>query len=272
MTHTRPIRIAAQLHPQHGTWAALGSAVDRSEDLGYDAAYNWDHFFPLYGDPDGSHFEAFTTLAAWAERTSSITLGTLVTCAAYRNANLVADSIRTIDHIAGGGRTVFGVGAGWFERDFDDYGYKYATTGERAAQLAKSIRVVRHRWQILNPSPVQPVPVMVGGVGERLTLRIVAEQADIWHAMFPAHAADLHGPIAALGRHCADVGRSPDDLEWAVGVEPDDLDRFLSVEAPVLLAAGFTQFTLGFNGPDWDVSAGRDWLLWRDHMNEQRCS
>jgi len=111
------------------------------------------------------------------------------------------------------------------------------------------------------------MPILVAGTGERRTLRLVAEHADSWHAAFPERPAELEPKVAALLRWCDTVGRDPAEIEWGLGVEPDDLDRFLRQDADRLLAMGFTQFTLGFNGPDWDVGGGARWLAWRDDRN-----
>ncbi len=265
----RPIRIGAQLHPQHGDYSAIRDAVTATEELGYDIVYNWDHFYPLYGSPDGNHFEAWTMLAAWAEQTSRIEFGPLVTCNSYRNPQLLADMARTVDHISGG-RLVLGMGSGWFKRDYDEYGYEFGTAGSRLRDLGAALPLIQERFNKLTPPPVRRPPILIGGAGEKVTLKLVANYAQGWHALFPQHAEQLEPKVAALRHWCNEIGRDPHDIEWGVGMEPNDLDRFLAEEAPKLLDMGFTQFTLGFNGPDWDVEAGQRWLEWRDELNAKR--
>lgn len=259
----RPIRIAAQLHPQHGTYRGLRDAAVRAEDLGYDILYTWDHFFPLYGERDAAHFECFTLLAAWAEATSRIELGPLVACDSYRNPDLLADIARTIDHVSDG-RMILGLGAGWARRDYEAYGYPFGTMGERIEALGRDIPRMLERLAVLDPPPVRRMPILIAGTGVRKTLPLVARYANAWHAAFPDRPADLEPAVTALRRWCAEIDRDPDDIEWSVGVEPDDLGRFLDEDAETYLAMGFTQFTLGFDGPDWDVAAGRRILDWRD--------
>jgi probable F420-dependent oxidoreductase len=269
MHTSRPIRVAAQLHPQHGTWAAIRAGAIRADELGYDLIYTWDHFSPLGGDPDGPHFECWSLLAAWAECTSRAELGPLVTPISYRNPNLLADMARTVDHISGG-RVVMGLGAGWFRRDYERYGYPFDTRASRIRALGRAVPEITARLETLNPPPMRRMPILIAGIGLQLTLPIVACHADSWHAFFPDRPAELEPAVAALRRYCNEIGRDPGEIEWGVGVQPDDLERFLAEDAPTYVEMGFTQFTLGFGGPSWSVERGTPWLAWRDELNADR--
>ena len=262
----KPIRIAAQLHPQHGDYPGIRAAALRSEELGYDLVYTWDHFFPLYGRGDPASLECWSLLAAWAEATSRIELGPLVACNSYRNPNLLADMARTVDRISGG-RVVLGIGSGWFQRDYDQYGYRFGTAVDRLKDLETGLGLIHARLERLEPPPVRKMPILIAGSGEKRTLRLVAEHADGWHAGFPDRPAELEPKVAALRSWCDRSGRDPAEIEWGVGVEPNDLDRFLEEDAPTYVEMGFSQFTLGFNGPAWGVDTGVAWLRWRDAAN-----
>ena len=264
-----PVRIAAQLHPQQGAWPELRRAAVTADEMGYDVLYTWDHFFPLYGDREGEHFECWSLLAAWAEATSRVELGPLVSCIGYRSPHLLADIARTVDHVSGG-RVILGLGAGWSQRDYDEYGFEFGTMGQRLATLGRAIPDIQRRLLELNPPPIRRMPILIAGTGERKTLRLVAQYADGWHAAFPERPEELVPKVEVLRRWCAEIGRDPAEIEWGLGVEPEDLDRFLREDADRYLALGFTQFTLGFNGPGWTVERGRDWLDWRDARNLSR--
>jgi probable F420-dependent oxidoreductase len=266
----KQIRVAAQLHPQHGDYPNTRRAVLEAETLGYDIAYTWDHFFPLYGEGT-EHLECWSLLAAWAEATSRIELGSLVACNSYRNPNLLADIARTVDRISGG-RMILGVGSGWNRIDYDEYGYEFGTAASRLTALGAALPVMRARLERLTPPPVRRMPILIAGSGPRVTTKLVARYADQWHAGFPEQPNELEPAVAALKGWCAQIGRDPASIEWGVGVEPYDLDRFLDDDAERYRAMGFTQFTLGFNGPDWTVAQGKDWLEWRDRQNAARAS
>ncbi|MDQ3783141.1 MAG: LLM class F420-dependent oxidoreductase [Actinomycetota bacterium] len=254
------VRIAVQLQPQHAEYGAIREAVAEAEAMGVDIAYNWDHFFPLNGDPDGKHFECWTMLGAWAEQTSRIQIGALVTCNSYRNPQLLADMARTVDHISGG-RLILGLGAGWFEKDYDEYGYDFGRPGTRLAGLAEALPAVEERLARLNPAPTRAIPLLIGGGGERKTLRLVARHATVWHAF--GNAATLAHKSAVLDRWCAEVGRPPDEIERSTGVRATAAPQ----SADAAYDVGFRQFTVGLSGPDYDMAAVADWLAWRDEKN-----
>jgi len=250
------VRIGVQLQPQHADYADLRRAVAAAEEAGVDVVYNWDHFYPLYGEPDGAHFECWTMLGAWAEATSRVEIGALVTCNSYRNPELLADMARTVDHVSAG-RLILGIGAGWFERDYTEYGYDFGTAGTRLADLAEALPRIESRLGKLNPAPTRDIPILIGGGGEKKTLRYTARHADIWHGFGDVETITRKNAI--LDQWCATEGRDPAEIERSVGVSGSPENS-----GDALLAAGSSFFTVGLNGPDYDLGPVRDWLAFRD--------
>ncbi|MFD2767397.1 LLM class F420-dependent oxidoreductase [Micromonospora eburnea] len=252
----RPVRIGLTLQPQHMDYPTIRRTASAAEDLGLDVLFTWDHFFPVSGDLDGMHFECWTTLAAWAESTSRVSIGTLVCCNSYRNPDLVADMARTVDHISGG-RLVLGMGSGWFKRDYTEYGYEFGTAGSRLDDLAEALPRIESRWGKLNPPPTRKIPVLVGGSGEKKTLRMVARHADIWHSY--SDASMLKHKLSVLGEHCAAIGRDPTEIEISLTGKTTDRDE--------LYELGARLFIIYTGGPQPDLTELREFLAWRDKMN-----
>ena len=198
-------------------------------------------------------------MARWAESTSRVEIGALVTCNSYRNPELLADMARTVDHMSGG-RLILGIGSGWFKKDYDEYGYEFGTAGGRLDELAEALPRIEARLANLNPAPTRKIPVLIGGGGEKKTLRLVARHADIWHSF--GDADTLERKLAVLHQHCAHVGRDPAEIEISVGVQgsPEEL-------GPRLRSLGASLFTVGAGGPDYDLSGLRDWIAWRDSQD-----
>ena len=258
----RPVRIGAQVAPQHAEYADIRRAAAEVEELGADILFTWDHFFPLGKNAEGKHFEGWTILGAWAEQTSRIEIGPLVSCNSYRNPDLLADMARTVDHISGG-RLVLGIGAGFKEREYLEYGYEFPSPGRRVAELAESLPRIEKRLAVLNPPPVRPLPILIAGGGEQKMLRVVARHANIWNTF--AEGDDLIRKLGLLNQYCAEIGRDPASIELSVHVGGDPRQV-----GPPLLDLGVTLFTISTRGPAYDLETIRNWITWRNEQNALR--
>lgn len=198
--HRRP-RFSVALANQNIEWDHYLAAVKAADELAFETFWTFDHLMTIGGDPDGSCFESYTTMAAFAQATRRIRIGALVTGAAYRNAAMQLKLATQIDVISGG-RFDFGIGAGWAEREFRAFNLPFASPKERVGKLRETVELAKELWTgdphkkvtyegeyvqaydlFLNPQPVQRPrpPILIGGGGEQLTLRVVARHADIWH-------------------------------------------------------------------------------------------
>lgn len=237
---TARVGFSVQTPIEGTTFAALARHWQRAEELGYDAAWLDDHFYGVATPPSDNSLECWTLMAALARETSHLRFGALVTCNNYRHPPLLAKMAATIDHLSDG-RLEFGLGAGWYEHEYVAYGYDFPPVGTRLAQLDEALQICRLMWTEeratfhgrhyrvekawCNPKPVQQPspPIMIGGGGEKVLLRIVAQYADRWN--FGGPVEEFRHKIGVLERHCASVGRDPQAIEktWFgnVLIEPD---------------------------------------------------
>jgi len=227
----RRFRVGYQIHPQHCTVEQIRDASRRADELGADTVWVWDHMFPLYGPPDGNHFECWTLLGAMAAETRRAHLGALVCSNSYRNPELLAYMAGTLDHISGG-RAILGVGAGWFERDYREYGYEFGDAPWRLRELGAALPRIRARLGRLVPPPRHDIPIMIGGGGEKVTLRLTARFADMWNTFGPADVYARKNAI--LDEWCARVGRDSRAIERTMSIGADSVDGDLDE----LLGAG----------------------------------
>jgi alkanesulfonate monooxygenase SsuD/methylene tetrahydromethanopterin reductase-like flavin-dependent oxidoreductase (luciferase family) len=167
---------------------------------------------------------------------------------------------RTIDHISGG-RFMLGIGSGWFQTDYDEYGYEFGTAGSRLRDLDRALPIIKARWEKLNPPPLRRIPILIGGGGVKVTLRIVAEHADVWHAF--GGPTEMKRKSDILDDWCEKVGRDPAEIQRSTTIsrlsgESHDADAFLEL--------GFTDFIVSVQGPDWNLASLERALAWRDGL------
>jgi alkanesulfonate monooxygenase SsuD/methylene tetrahydromethanopterin reductase-like flavin-dependent oxidoreductase (luciferase family) len=172
----------------------------------------------------------------------------------------MADIARTIDHLSGG-RFVLGIGSGWFKLDFDEYGYEFGTVASRLKQLERDLETIKDRWTKLNPPPLRRIPILIGGGGEKMTLRITAKHADIWHSFGDIETMKRKSDI--LDEWCAKVGRDPKEIVRSTSI---GMMRGGKVDPEPFVKAGFSHFVVHARGPDWDLAGLREALAWRDSV------
>lgn len=232
---TTDLKLGILLWSQAATWPEMLDAARRVDRLGYDSLWTWDHLYAIFGDPYQPIFEGYATIAAWAMATERTRLGLLVGANTFRNPGLVAKAITTIDHVSGG-RAIMGLGGAWFGLEHQAHGIDFGRGfGERLDWLDEAVWAIRHLLDgeevtsspgshyafdrlVLRPLPIQThLPIMIGGTGERKTLRTVAKYADQWNAMGTPET--LRHKIEVLREHCVAVGRDVAEIEFTLGVK-----------------------------------------------------
>ena len=229
-------KLGILLWSQATDWPSFESAAKRVDELGYEHLWTWDHVYAIFGDPYQPIFEGYSTLAAWAKVTTRTRLGLLVGANTFRNPGLVAKTVTTLDHISNG-RAIAGIGGAWFEQEHTEYGIEFgAGFGERLTWLDEAVGAMRqmldgetvtsapggrYRFRDVRmiPPPIQDrLPIMIGGSGERKTLRTVAKYADMWNAM--GSVEKLRHKDSVLRVHCESVGRDHTQIERTAGCKP----------------------------------------------------
>ena len=233
------MRFGIDVAQQRMPWDEVVSRVQLAEELGFDGAWGFDHFQPMYGEGPGEAYDGVTTLAALAGQTSRIRLGLLVTGATYRHPSVFASQMITVDH-ASHGRLEMSLGAAWFDKEHTELGIPFPPTGQRFDLLEDTLeictrlmtgetvsyegKVVSLRDAQLRPVPVQTPhpPIWIGGNGPKRTLPLVARYADVWHAFgTPNSLAEASARIDELA---IEAGRQPSDILRAGSLSLDDLD------------------------------------------------
>ena len=227
------VKIGALCWNQWTDWPSLLDAGIRADRLGYDTLWTWDHLYPIVGDSHGPIFEGWLVLTAWAQATQRIRIGLMVGANTFREPTLVAKMATTLDHISNG-RAILGIGAAWFREEHDAFGLRFGDgPPERLRWLGEALPVIRGMLDGTEPSatgprysarkvrnlpaPIQPhLPILVGGGGERVTLKLVARYADANNV--GGGIGNVRRKEAILRQHCEAVGRDHTEIERTTGI------------------------------------------------------
>jgi alkanesulfonate monooxygenase SsuD/methylene tetrahydromethanopterin reductase-like flavin-dependent oxidoreductase (luciferase family) len=229
------LKLGILLWSQAASWSEMREGAKLVDRLGYDHLWTWDHLYAIFGDPYQPIFEGWASLAAWAPETERTRLGLLVGANTFRNPGVVAKLATTLDHISGG-RAILGIGGAWMEPEHRAHGIDFGSGfGQRLDWLDESVEAIRtvldggsatsapgspYQFDDLRqaPLPVQKrLPIMIGGSGEKKTLRTVAKYADMWNAMGPVPF--MAHKVEVLQGHCDAVGRDIGEIEFTLGVK-----------------------------------------------------
>ena len=252
-----PVRFGIQTPQQNGSWQDMVALWREIDTLGFDSAWVFDHFLPIFSDPAGPCLEGWTSLSALAMVTQCVRLGVMVTGNTYRHPAVLAKMATTLDIISQG-RLILGLGAGWFELEHTTYGIPFPGVRERLQRLEEALIVITRLWTeqrvtfagryyqltdaLLNPRSVQRPrpPLLVGASGEKVALDIVARRADIWNSFGSPEV--FQRKIAVLTEHCRKAGRDPETIEKSVLLQmtltddPETARRALKDESWGMLA------------------------------------
>ncbi len=229
------LKLGVLLWNQATDWPSYLTAAQQVDDLGYDHVWAWDHLYAIFGDPYQPMFEGWASVAALGTATERARLGLLVGANTLRNPGLVAKTVTTLDHISGG-RAILGLGGAWAEIEHTSFGIDFGSGfGQRLDWLDEAVAACRAALEgevvtsapggryafdqmRIVPGPVQDrLPIMIGGGGEKKTLRTVARYADMWNGMGTIET--MTRKVAVLRQHCEDVGRDPDQIEFTLGIK-----------------------------------------------------
>ena len=229
-------KLGVLLWSQATTWPDFEHAAKMVDDLGYEHLWTWDHLNAIFGEPQQPIFEGWMSLAAWAKATSRVRLGLLVGANTFRNPGLTAKLATTLDHISDG-RAIMGLGGAWFDYEHERHGIDFGSGfGQRLDwmdEAAAAIRTLldggevtsepggRYEFDHLRQEPLplqQHVPLMIGGSGERKTLRTIARYADMWNGM--GDVAQMQHKMEVLMNHCHDVNRDPNTIVKTTALKP----------------------------------------------------
>ena len=266
------IKLGALAWNQYTDWPKLLAAGVRADELGYDSLWTWDHVYPIIGDPHGPNFEGWLTITAWAQATKRVRIGLMVGANTFRNPALTAKMATTLDHISGG-RAILGIGGAWFDEEHQQFGFDFGSGfPERLRWLGEALPIMRGMLDGTEPVAAGPhyvsqhtrndplplqkhLPILIGGGGEQVTLKLVAKYGDMNNV--GGTVEEVRHKEEVLLAHCETVGRDPSEIERTTGIGTMFI-RDDRAEAERLFRAAFERNRIAVPWADQPVGTPED--------------